>query len=179
MKKTHAIDLAGCCGLFCALCNKYQSRAPSRCLGCRSGEQHDWCSIYNCCVKKHGYVTCAECPDVFRCDIHIRRKVAEWIPAADNLRQIQKNGSEKFLKEQMKRQAVVEDLLQNYNEGRSMSFYCKACSRLSVEAIREVIKEAKSRVESENIEASDIKLKAKIVRAVMKEMAQESGVSLD
>ena len=178
MKKTHAIDLAGCCGLFCALCNKYQSQAPSRCLGCRPGEQHDWYSIYNCCVKKHGYVTCAECPDVFQCNIYIRRKVVEWIPAADNLRQIKENGLDKWLAEQRHRQALVEELLENYNEGRSMSFYCKVCSRLYVEAIREAIKEAKNKIKSESIDKADIKSKAKIVKAVMKEVAQESGVSL-
>jgi len=26
-------NLIGCCGIFCGLCTKYQSKAPSRCIG--------------------------------------------------------------------------------------------------------------------------------------------------
>ncbi len=59
-----------------------------------------------------------------------------------------------------------------------MSFYCRACSRLPSESIREAIKEAKNKIRSEKIDGADIKSKAKIVRAVMKEVALESGVSL-
>ena len=55
----------------------------------------------------------------------MRRKVAEWIPAADNLRQIKEVGLENWLREQKKRQALLEELIQNYNEGRSMNLYCK------------------------------------------------------
>jgi hypothetical protein len=28
-------NLVGCCGIYCGLCTKYQSKAPSRCIGCR------------------------------------------------------------------------------------------------------------------------------------------------
>jgi len=46
MEATEEFNLAGPCGIFCGLCTKYQSKAPSRCLGCRLGEQHSWCSFY-------------------------------------------------------------------------------------------------------------------------------------
>jgi hypothetical protein len=118
MKNSEAKNLVGCCGLYCGLCNKYQSTAPSRCIGCKPGEQHSWCSIWNCCVKKRGFETCSECSEIFNCTIFIRRKVAEWIPAADNLYQIANTGLEHWQKEQQKRQNLVEELLHNYNEGR-------------------------------------------------------------
>ena len=117
MKNNEAKNLIGCCGIYCTLCNKYQSKAPSRCIGCKLGEQHSWCSIWNCCTKKHGFETCAECSEIFDCPIFLRRKVAEWTPAADNLRQIKEVGLENLLKEQKERQTLVEELLQNYNEG--------------------------------------------------------------
>ncbi|UCG58905.1 MAG: hypothetical protein JSU70_05200, partial [Phycisphaerales bacterium] len=69
----------------------------------------------------------------------MRRKVAEWIPAADNLRQIKQVGAGTWLREQRQRQALLEELLQNYNEGRSMSFYCRACSRMAIAPIKKAI----------------------------------------
>ena len=174
-----AKDLAGCCGLYCGLCSKYQSKAPSRCLGCRVGEQHSWCSIWNCCVKKHGYEMCTECSEVFNCKIFQRRKVAEWIPAFENLRQIQKVGLEIWLKEQKQRLELVEELLEKYNEGRSMSFYCKVCARMPVDMINRVVKEAEELFACEKIDKSDIKSKAKIVKAVFTGCAVEADINLD
>jgi len=178
MKNSEAKSLIGCCGLYCGLCNKYQSKAPSRCIGCKLGEQHSWCSIWNCCVKKHGFETCIECEDVFRCEIFLRRKVAEWIPAVDNLRQIIEFGLENWLKEQKERQALVEELLGNYNEGRSMSFYCKACARMPINLIYDAVKKSNKKIVSEEIDKSDIKAKAKILKAVVKNLALKTNVDL-
>ena len=77
------------------------------------------------------------------------------------------------------RQALLERLLQNHNEGRSMSFYCKACTRMSVESINEVIRKAQSRIVGEKIDKADIKSKAKIVKSTIKDIALESNVNMD
>ena len=179
MKINEAKNLIGCCGIYCGLCSKYQSKAQSRCIGCKLGEQHSWCSIWNCCVKKHRFETCAECSEIFDCAIFLRRKVIEWIPAADNLRQIKEVGLENLLKEQQERHALVEELLQNYNEGRSMSFYCKVCSRMPVELINKAIKEVKEKLISEKVNETDIKSKAKILKAIIKELALKANVNLN
>jgi hypothetical protein len=178
MKNSEAKNLIGCCGLYCGLCNKYQSKAPSRCIGCKLGEQHAWCSIWNCCVKKRQFETCTECEDVFGCTIFVRRKVEEWIPAADNLRQIKAVGLENWLNEQRERQALVETLLQSYNEGRSMSFYCKVCARMPIDSINEAVKETKGKLLVEKVDESDIKSKTKILKAVIKDIALKTNVSL-
>ncbi len=172
-------DLIGACGIYCGLCTKYQSRAKSRCIGCKVGEQHSWCSIWNCCVKRHGLETCNECSEIFNCAIFLRRKVAEWIPAADNLLQIKEVGLENWLKEQKERQALVEELLQNYNEGRSMSFYCKACTRMPVNLINDAMEEAKKKIMSEKIDNFDIKSRAKILKSIIKDMAIKSSINMN
>lgn len=179
MRDDQAKNLIGCCGLYCGLCSKYQSKTPSRCIGCKLGEQHSWCSIWNCCVKKHGFETCSKCGEVFHCDIFLRRKVEEWIPAAANLRQIKEDGLEDWLKEQKQRQTLLEGLLQNYNEGRSMSLYCKACARMSIKLINESIEEANRKIVIEKIDKSDIKSKTKIMKAVIKDLALKANVNLD
>ena len=179
MKQDGADSLVGCCGLYCGLCSKYQSRAPSRCIGCKLGEQHSWCSIWNCCVKKHGFETCAECSEMFSCAIFSRRKVAEWIPAVENLRQIAQVGLENWLKGQRERQRLVEELLENYNEGRSMSYYCKACARMPVESVKSAIRESKQRVRAQGVAESDVRSRAKIMKTVIGDLAATADISLD
>ena len=179
MKDSEAKSLVGCCGLYCGLCNKYQSKAPSRCVGCRLGEQHSWCSIWNCCVKKHGFETCAECGDVLKCPIFVRRKVAEWIPAADNLRQIKEAGLKSWLREQKERQALLEGLLQNYNEGRSMTFYCTACTRIPIDLVNKTIEEANERLAGERVDTSDLKSRARTLKAAIKNVASRARIGLD
>ncbi|HNT77458.1 MAG TPA: DUF3795 domain-containing protein [Anaerolineae bacterium] len=178
METSEAKTLVGCCGLYCGLCNKYQSKAPSRCIGCQLGEQHSWCSIWNCCVKKHGFKTCTECEEIFNCPIFLKRKVAEWVPAAGNLRQMKALGLESWLGEQVERQALLEELLQNYNEGRSMSFYCKACARLSPDLINQAIEAAKECLAGEKTAESDVKLRARVLRTVMERLALEADIDL-
>ncbi len=178
MKENDIRNLVGCCGIFCGLCNKFQSNAPSRCIGCKLGEQHSWCSIWNCCVKKHGFETCAECSEIFKCTIFIRRKVSEWFPAADNLQQIKKAGSENWLINQQERLQLVEKLLQKYNEGRSLSFYCKVCSRMPVELINSAIKESKGKYTSKKIDKADVKSRAKILKETIEDMAIKIDINL-
>jgi hypothetical protein len=124
-------------------------------------------------------VTCAECSDLFICAIFSRRKVAEWIPAADNLRQIKEVGLENWLNGQKERQRLVEELLQNYNEGRSISFYCKACARMSIELMNRAIKESKKKYAGEQVDESDIKSKAKILKAIIEDLAFKTDINMD
>jgi hypothetical protein len=179
MKTNEARNLVGCCGLYCGLCNKYQSQAPSRCVGCRLGGQHSWCSIWVCCVKKHGFDTCAGCSEIWTCAIYTRRKVTEWIPAADNLRQIRADGLENWLQGQKERQRVLEELLQDYNEGRSMSLYCKACARMPVELVSRAMEESKARLASDQVDASDVKSRAKAMKAAIRDLASKEDIHLE
>ncbi|MBN2029905.1 hypothetical protein JW824_06625 [bacterium] len=101
----------------------------------------------------------------------------DWIPVADNLHQIKGTGLESWLKEQKKRQALLESLLQNYNEGRSMSFFCKTCTRMPIDQINEAIKEAKEKLILENVDTSD--KKAKALKSIIKNLAFHDNINLD
>ena len=181
MKEIDAEDLIGCCGLFCGLCNKFQSKAPSRCIGCKKGEQHSWCSIWNCCVKKHGFETCAECEELFKCTIFTRRYRAKRLldrldggdVTADGLAEL-KN----WLQNQRERQNMVELLLQEYNDGRSMTYHCKVCSRMSLNLISMAIKESNEKYITKIIDHSDIKLKVKIFKEIINNIAIKSQINL-
>jgi len=143
------------------------------------GEQHSWCSIWNCCVKKHRFEACTKCSEIFNCPIFLRRKVVEWIPAADNLHQIKEVGLENWLREQKERQALLEELLQNYNEGRSMNLYCKLCARMPIDLINKAMEEAKEKLAGEKADKSDMKLKARVLKAAIKNLALEVNINLN
>jgi hypothetical protein len=105
--------------------------------------------------------------------------VADWIPAANNLRQIKIFGLESWLREQEERQALLEKLLQNYNEGRSMTLYCKACARMPIDVMNKAIKEAKEKLAGEKVDKSDMKSKARVLKAIIKDLAVEVNINLD
>ena len=181
MNMTKEIDLAGPCGIFCGLCTKYQSKASSRCLSCRIGEQHSWCSIYKCCVVKKGLTTCVECQE-YPCERYARR---DWGTdsmsrvAQDSMNTIKKTGMEPWLTEQKARRLVVQELLDNYNDGRSMTFYCTACTLMPVNLVNQAIAELKQRLCDNQIDDSDIKARAKTLRGIIQGLASKSDVDLN
>lgn len=179
-------DLAGVCGLYCGLCPRYQSQAQSRCLGCQLGEQHSYCSVYRCCVVKRGlFTTCADCAE-YPCERLLRvLGVEEGLdsflshkPAIPNLDRIREAGLETYLEEQRKRRLLVEHLLANYNEGRSMSFYCAACALMPPDLIRRAIGEMEGMLTSEQIDGLDLKAKAQAMKSSIQALASHAGVDL-
>jgi len=177
--------LASCCGLYCGLCPRYQSKAPSRCVGCHLGDQHSYCSVYRCCVIKRGLHTCAECDD-YPCErllrvLGVEQGLDSFIshrPAIPNLERIREIGLEGHLEEQRERRLLVEHLLELYNEGRSMSFYCRACALLPPRVIRDSLLEMEGKLEREEVDGADLKAKAKAMKALIQQRASEAGISL-
>lgn len=172
-------NLAGCCGVYCGLCPRYQSTAKSRCPGCKILSLTISCKIYNCCVKNKALSTCAECRDLpcekydgfFDWDSFVSHKVCK-----PNLERIKAVGLRKWLEEQRKRRAVLENLLANYNEGRSRSFYCIATALMPVDLIEKAVDEAKQMIPGKT--DCNTKAKAKMVRTIIKDVAARAGIDL-
>jgi len=182
MNMMEELNLAGCCGLYCGLCPRFQSTASGRCLGCKILCLTLSCKIYNCCVKKRGFTTCAECDD-FPCEKNnpIAHQYEYFVTnkvCIPNLYRIKEVELEVWLEEQRERRLMLENLLSNYNEGRSMSFYCLAAALMPLELIDEAVSEVKGRLISNQIDSSDIKAKAKILRGIIQGLAQEHGIEL-
>jgi hypothetical protein len=172
--------LAGCCGLYCGLCPRYQSTAKSRCEGCKVISLAISCKIYNCCVKKKGFVTCADCgawpcekfEGFFDRDSFVSRKACR-----PNTRRIKKVGLKTWLQEQREKKVMLEHLLADYNEGRSCSFFCIASALMPVDLVKRAENEAKRKIADENIQA-DIKAKAKVMRSVIQGLASQVDIDL-
>lgn len=176
MNLTEEANLAGCCGLYCGLCTKYQSRAPSRCIGCL-GKQRSWCSIYRCCVMKRGFVICIEC-DEYPCERYARRGWGgDWQSrtAQENLETTREVGLETWLRGQRERRLLLENLLDNYNDGRSMSFYCMAAAVMPMELVGKAVDEMLASTQGDDL---DMTAKAKALRAIIEDLALKSGIDL-
>jgi hypothetical protein len=129
---------------------------------------------------KNGLTTCIECEE-YPCERYTRRGWGEdqWSRTAqDSLNSIKNNGMDKWLKEQRERLLAVQELLENYNDGKSMSFYCSACIVMPVSLINQAMDEMKQRLSNNHIDSSDVKAKAKALRTIIQELASKSGIDL-
>jgi hypothetical protein len=177
--------LASCCGLYCGLCPRFQSKAPSRCLSCHLGEQHSYCSVYRCCVTKRGLFTCADC-DEYPCErllrvLGVEEGLDSFIshkPALPNLDRLREVGLEIYLGEQRERLLLVEQLLADYNEGRSMTFYCAACALMPPDLVRQTIGEMERLLTSQQVNDLDLKAKARAMKSLVRELASNSDIDL-
>jgi hypothetical protein len=99
-------------------------------------------------------------------------------PALPNLDRIREVGLETYLDEQMERRLLVEQLLADYNEGRSMSFYCAACALMPPDLIRQAIGEMEGMLANKQVDGRDLKAKAKAMRATIQNLASQTGTDL-
>jgi hypothetical protein len=173
--------LAGCCGIYCGLCPRHQSTAASKCPGCKVLSLTVSCKLYNCCVKKNGFETCADCAE-FPCDKYENffdfDSFVSHRVCPPNLKRIKKAGLTKWLREQNKRRQTLEDLLANYNEGRSCSFFCVANALMPPDLIKKAENETKKSLANNNVDESDMKARAKLARAVFQDHATKAGIDL-
>jgi PP-loop superfamily ATP-utilizing enzyme len=172
----------GVCGLFCRLCPMYNTEAESRCLGCKSTTRIAvGCPFITCAVKKKGIEFCWECTENKTCEKWKKHREAGnkidsfkcYQKLEEDISFIQKKGIGEFEKIQKQREHLLKEMLRDFNEGRSKSYYCIAVTVLDVEEIREVLTRAKK--ESDGLDA---KGKSKVLHSILDELAGKKGYCL-
>jgi Zn-finger protein len=180
----------GVCGLDCGLCPRYYTEGASRCPGCGGPNflnKHPSCSFITCCVKKNNFEVCAFCP-AFPCSKFKTDKEIQQFEGSSsyppykkimlNLNYIKDYGIEKFIDNQKKRIRLLEKLLQNYDDGRSKSFFCKAAALLDINSLEDSLHTALQKIKSYKISSTDIKLRAKIIKEILNESALKEKIVL-
>ncbi len=176
----------GCCGLDCGLCPRYYTAGSSRCPGCCGADffnKHPGCPFITCCVKKNNFEVCAECDD-FPCqkfEFEGKNAYDSFIThrkTISNLNFIKEKTIEKFLQEQKKRIGLLEIMLENFNDGRSKSFYCIAAALLSIGDLEKALKKSEQKIGKDKIELGDMKRRAKIIKGFLNDIAEKEGVEL-
>jgi hypothetical protein len=177
--------VVGVCGLDCGLCLRYYTEGVSRCPGCCGPgfwEKMPGCGFITCCVKKKGLETCAQCVDFDDCErlaglLALFRQKDSFIshrPIEANLLFIRERGIEEFAHLEMEKQEFLKYLLNNYDEGRSKSFYCTSCQLVPLDKLKDALKE----VEKEITQDTPLKERAKTLRALIGNMAESLGIDL-
>jgi hypothetical protein len=179
----------GCCGLDCGMCSKYYTVGASRCPGCCGPDffnKHPSCSTITCCVKKKQLEVCGECPE-FPCskfkdtEEYRALETSSYPPyrkIIPNLNFIKEHGIQKFIENQTKRINLLENMIENFDDGRSRSFYCRIAALLDVKSVGRSLDEANKRIKMDNIKSNDIKNKAKILKRLLNEVAAKEGIEL-
>jgi len=140
------------------------------------------CGFITCCVKKKGLETCAECADFDDCErvaklLGSAKQKDSFIshrPIEANLLFIRERGIEEFARREMENLEFLKYLLNNYDEGRSKSFYCTSCQLMPLDKLKEALKEA----DKEITQDTPLKEKAKTLRALIGNMADSLGIDL-
>jgi hypothetical protein len=135
-------------------------------------------------VKDKKLEVCAECP-TFPCskfktkeEYQRMRESPSYPPlrkVMSNLTFIKKHGLEKFLEQQKVRMTFLRMMIDEYDDGRSKGYYCRASALLELSTLKGSIRLATLNVKAEHIKQNDVKAKAKVLRAVLDE--HMSGLS--
>jgi hypothetical protein len=171
----------GICGLSCRLCPGYVMKTKSRCRGCKT----KWrlvgpCSILHCAVKRN-IEFCNDCQESKTCEKWKRhRKMGKnydsfkcYQKLEDDIVFIQRYGLAEFRKSQKIREKLLWKMLNNFNEGRSKSYYCLVVTILEVNEIEKALKEATNKSKGLNI-----KEKAKLLHSILDKIAQKKNYYL-
>ena len=180
----------GVCGLDCGLCSRYYTKGPSRCPGCGGPDflnKHPSCSFITCCVKKKDLEVCGQCHD-FPCPKFKTEKEYQQMEESpsypsvkvvlQNLYFIKEHGIKKFIDLQKKRIKLLEKMIDNFDDGRSRSFFCRAACLLDIKDLESSLNKAIRKIKTENIETDDTKARAKILKGQISEIAFQKGVEL-
>lgn len=173
----------GVCGLSCRMCPSYHRETKSRCPGCKTEYRMGAaCAMLRCALKHKGVEFCWDCPDSDNCEKFGKHKELSRIhdtstcyqKLEDNIRFVQKYGTAGFEKEQKERESLLGEMLSDFNEGRSKTKYCIAATVFTVDELKEVL--SKARAMSKAID--DLKEKARLMRAILDDLAMNKGYEL-
>jgi hypothetical protein len=132
------------------------------------------CSFITCAVKKRGIEFCWQCPEQDDCQRWRRRRAwgkhhdsfVCYKRLEDNNFFIKHKGISAFAKEQQAREQLLTAMLDEFNEGRSKSYYCIAATVMEIQELKQSITQARN--ESKGM---DIKGKSKTLHSIINGVA--------
>jgi len=166
----------GICGLSCRLCPAFHRETTSRCDGCKSESRMIvGCPFITCAVKKKGVEFCWLCGESKTCQKWMKHRELGKLHDSfvcyqkleDNISFIQKHGIAEFEKQQKTRERLLSEMLKEFNEGRSKTYYCIAATILEIADLDESLVEARKK--ANGLEPRE---KALILHEILDQMAE-------
>ena len=84
-----------------------------------------------------------------------------------NLAFIKEHGLKSFIGRQKKRIRLLERMIDNFDDGRSRSFFCRAACLRDLTDLESALTEAMQRIRTDHVKPDDRKAKAKMLRAIL------------
>jgi len=169
------------CGLSCRLCPHYHTEGPSRCGGCKTEFRTcAGCPFITCALKK-GIEFCWDCEEHETCEKWAKHRESGkkadsfkcYQKLEDDIAFVQKNGVDAFEKLQKKRECHLKEMLREFNEGRSKSYYCIAATVMETGELEEVLSEARRKSDG-----LDMKEKVRVLHSLLDEIARQRNYYL-
>jgi len=172
----------GICGLSCRLCPMYNTDAKSRCLGCKSSTRMAvGCPFITCAVKRKEIEFCWECEESDTCEKWKKHREAGkerdsfkcYQTLEEDISFIHQRGISEFQKIQEQRESLLGEMLNNFNEGRSKSYYCIAATVLEPGELLGAL----SRARKESV-GLDVRARSKALHRILDEIASRKQYHL-
>jgi len=172
----------GVCGLSCRLCPRYHTDAESRCGGCKSEQRIAvGCPFITCAVKRQDIEFCWECQDSQTCEKWKNHRdfgqqydtFKCYQKLEDNISNIARSGIESFKEQQKAREQILTEMLVEFNEGRSKSYYCIAATIMEIEELREALAQAR-----EDSEGLGLKDRSRVMHSILDSVASKRNYHL-
>lgn len=152
------------CGLNCGLCPRYQSRGTSKCPGCGGSDfhlKHPSCAVI-ACSKKHGNVAyCFMCKE-YPCDKYKNPNEEDsfitYRNVISDMQKAKEYGMEQYRAELEEKIAFLELLIDRYNDGRRMNFYCIAVNLLDLADLNNIKEQMKKELSGKLTQKEQIKM---------------------
>ena len=126
------------CGLNCGLCPRYHTAGTSKCPCCSGNGfllKHPKCGVLSCCQRKN-FEYCYQCGE-FPCEkydgVYQSDSFISHLNQLSDLEKAKTIGMDAYARELNEKTAILETLLDNYDDGRRKNFFCIADSRDKLE----------------------------------------------
>jgi hypothetical protein len=167
----------GVCGLSCRLCPMFHIDGESRCGGCKTESRMAvGCPFITCAVKRKRIEFCWDCEENMTCEKWKKHRESGkqhdsfkcYQELEDDISFIQKNGVDAFEKLHKLRENLLKEMLREFNEGRSKSYYCISATVLEIDELEKALYESRK-----NSVGLDVKGKSRKLHSILDGIAGE------
>lgn len=167
-------ELFSLCGLNCSLCPSF---VRGNCPGCQQGSHCAlMCPFVPCSIEHGGITYCFECEEYPCREYDGIDEYDSLITHRNQLKDIEKAkriGIEEYHAEQLVKKDILNKLLNEYDDGHRLVFFCLAVNLMDIDDLNTVID--KSDELSENM---DLTSKSDLIKELLMDCATKRGIEL-
>jgi hypothetical protein len=140
------------------------------------------CPFITCAVKKKSIAFCWDCEENSRCSQWAKHRESgrqydsfiTYQKLDENIETAQKKGVRELDRQQREKQNLLVQVLDEYNEGRSKSYYCIAVTLFDIEDLKAAVEEERRNRST----GSDIQARSKSLHAIFERLAKKKNLLL-